>query len=339
MADLVQEAQQPTARRGARRNWLGWGLVLLILTALAFTLDLKEVLATLARVNPVELAAILFLMTLDRLIMAWKWSLLLRAVEVRLPLTTIVRFYYQGTLSGTFLPSQVGGDVLRAYWVSQATGSTHPVYASVVMEKVIGMLAAGSWAVVGGVVLACVAYPDELWIWVVLGLGTIALAYGTFILSMQPAVHRIVLKGLRPWENSKILGLFHRLYEAYAQFSNVPKALATNMLMSFGEQGLQIGVLLLVAQSLNIDLEAGAIAFLAAAAIHLMIYRIPLLPDNWGVGELTAIGIFGLIGIKPEAAFSLMFFCHILQVIVVLPGLLFLFHSPQPTRRRGPLKG
>ena len=197
------------------------------------------------------------------------------------------------------------------------------------MEKIIGILAAASWGVVGGVVLAWLAYPTKLWIWVLLGAGAIVVGYGAFVLSMQPAVHGIVLKGLRPGKNSRILGVLHRLYEAYARFSNTPRALAANLLMSLAEQALQIGVVLLVAQSLNMNLEAGAIAFLAATALHLMIYRIPILPDNWGVGELTAIGIFGLIGVKPEAAFGLMLFCHILQVIVVLPGLLFLLRSPQ----------
>jgi glycosyltransferase 2 family protein len=325
----VQHAEQTTSPSSVRRNWLGWGLAILILTVLAFTLDLEDVLATLARVTPLELGAILLLMTVDRLIMAWKWSMLLRAIGVELPLMTITRFYYQGTLSGTFLPSQVGGDVLRGYWVSEATGTTHPVVASLVMEKVIGILAAASWGVVGGVVLAYLAYPAELWIWVLLGAGAIVLGYGAFVLSMQPVVHGIVLRGLRPGRKSRILGLLHRLYEAYAQFSYTPRALAANLLISVVEQALQIGVLLLVAQSLNLNLEAGATAFLAAAALHLMIFRIPILPDNWGVGELTAIGIFGLIGIKPQAAFSLMLFCHILQVIVVLPGLLFLLRSPE----------
>jgi hypothetical protein len=75
-------------------------------------------------------------------------------------------------------------------------------------------------------------------------------------------------------------------------------------------------------------------AFLAASAIYLMIYRIPIAPDNWGVGELTAIGVFGLIGIKAEAAFSFTFLAHILQVVVVLPGLLFLLQSPYRATRR-----
>jgi Lysylphosphatidylglycerol synthase TM region len=90
-------------------------------------------------------------------------------------------------------------------------------------------------------------------------------------------------------------------------------------------------VVFLVARSLGI--EADALALLAAAAVHIMIYRIPVAPDNWGVGELTAIGVFGLIGISPEAAFSLMFLSHILQVVVVLPGLLFLLRPSHLSTR------
>jgi hypothetical protein len=96
--------------------------------------------------------------------------MLLHAIGVKLPLTTISRFYYQGTLRRPFCRAKSAGDMLRAFWVSDAT-------------KVIGILAAVTWAIGGVVVLTCPAYPAELSIWGLLGVGAI-------VLGMAPSFSR-----------------------------------------------------------------------------------------------------------------------------------------------------
>jgi len=51
--------------------------------------------------------------------------------------------------------------------------------------------------------------------------------------------------------------------------------------------------------------------------------RLPISPDGWGVGEVAAIGLYSLVGVPAEEAFALAFLSHILQTLVVLPGLWF----------------
>lgn len=46
--------------------------------------------------------------------MGYKWARLLRIVGVRTPMPRLIRIFYQANLSGVFLPSHVGGDLLRA---------------------------------------------------------------------------------------------------------------------------------------------------------------------------------------------------------------------------------
>jgi len=313
----------------SRRNWLGWGLALFILVGCAIFLDLGEVIAIVAGVHPAALVGILALMTVDRVLMAWKWTLLLRVVGVNLPLSTIVRYYYQGTLSGTFMPSMLGGDLLRAHWVAQASGVTHPVFAALLMERMIGFLSAINWGILGAVIFACIVYEQRLWTWVALGGAGSLLLILTFFLSLHATVHGTVLAGLRFFGQSRVLGLLHRLYEAYSRFGSAQLVVAQNIALTIGEQLLQMTIFLLVARSLEIDV--GVALFLALAAIHILINRIPISPDGWGVMELTAIGLFGLIGIGPEAAFSLTFLSHVLNTVVVLPGFWFLLQ-----RRRHP---
>ena len=327
----MQQDGAPPTGPPRERNWVGWGLALFILGACAWFLDMNQVWSIVSRVHPAAVVGLLILITLDRLLMAWKWALLLRVVGVRLPLGLITRFYYQGSLTGIFLPSSIGGDLLRATWVAHASGVKHGVFASLLMEKIVGLLSAVIWAIIGAVVLLCVHYDDLAWIWLLVGATSLSAVILLFLASLHASVHEFVLSGLGRFATLRAVGLLHRLYQAYAHFSSAKNALAANMVLTLTEHALQMAVFLLVARNLGIEVDA--ILFFAMTGVQFLVFRIPISPDGWGIGELSAIGLFGLIGVSAEAAFTMMFVNHILTTVACLPGLWFLLwgkRSPAP---------
>lgn len=303
-------------------NWLRWTLVLLIFVSCAMFLDFREMQEVLRRLPATWVLFILALMTADRFMMVWKWSILLRALQVEIPFGKLVRFYYQGTLAGIFLPSGLGGDLLRAHWVSRSTGSPHEVYASLFMEKIIGFLSAVNWALIGIALFGLIQVGEIPATWVGAVVTSSLLMNGIFLLSLQPRGHAFVLRLFQNAPQSRLLGFFQRLYEAYSRYGKNHRALAWNGLLTIAEHGLQMLIVLVMARSLGIDVAA--ILFLAVTTVHLLIYRLPISPDGWGVGELSAIAIYGLIGISAETAFVMAFLAHVLQLVVVLPVLWFL---------------
>ena len=76
-----------------------------------------------------------------------------------------------------------------------------------------------------------------------------------------------------------------------------------------------------------IAIDVAPVAFCAATAIHRLIHRLPLTPGSWGVSELAAIGLFGLVGIGPDDAFALALLLRALQLFVASPGLWFLLRE------------
>lgn len=344
-APLAPDAKHPTATeapaKARRRHWLGLGLAALILLGLALWLDLGAVAASLARLHPAALVAIVLMLALDRVLMAWKWLLLLRAGDVHLPLAQAVRFYFQGTLAGVFLPSMVGGDVLRGYWAARLSGATHLVFASLVMEKMLGFLSAILWGIAGLVVFALWRFPGGAWLWPVLGVAAAIAVAAVFLLSLHGRVHDAVLGALvrlrgpeaGSGPGARLLGLAHKLYEAYSRFAEARGALGLNFALTLAEHLLQMVILLAIAAALGI--AAPPLLFLAISAAHLLVLRIPISPEGWGVGELSAIGLYALIGIEAEAAFAIMFVFHVLVLIACLPGLVFLFQGGRAARAAG----
>jgi glycosyltransferase 2 family protein len=323
----MPEARPPRPGPGASRrgptNRLGWALAALVLAGCFVLVDPEDIAAALSRLAPSELAALLLIATLDRVLMGLKWGLLLRVVGVGLPLARVVRLFYQASLAGVFMPLHVGGDLLRAHWVSRESGSGHlPVLASLVMERLLGLVSAVNWALVGGVVFAAHLAPGHAWPLAGLGLLATAVANVLFVLSLTERAHGFVLRRLGRLGRSRLADMLQRFYTAYADFGRDRRALLLNTILTLLEHGLQITLVVATASSLGI--EAGLLALPAGAAVYLLLARLPIAPDGWGVSELTAIGVFGLVGIPPADAFSLSLVGHVVPALALAPGLLLL---------------
>ena len=259
--------------------------------------------------------------------MAWKWAILLRVTGVRLPLGMVTRFYYQGSLTGIFLPSSIGGDLLRATWVAQASGVKHGVFASLVMEKLVGFVSAVVWAILGAGVLAGFYYGELMWLWVPLGSGGAGRGRLVgFVLLAAPSGAQLRARRARSLQGeararagaSPLRGLFST--------SPAPRGRSPATSCSpWPSTPLQMMVFLLVTRSL--DDRGQPVLLLAMTGVQFLVFRIPISPDGWGIGELSAIGLFGLIGISSEAAFSMMFLNHVLTTTACLPGLWFLLQG------------
>jgi uncharacterized protein len=313
----------PTSALGAKgaagiHKWLSWILAAGAFAGCLLLFDVGDMLAKVRQLGAREIALVLVLLTCDRVLMALKWRLLLDIGGARLSAASVIRIYYQGWLVGAFLPSHLGGDLLRAHLVAHRTGIVHPVFASIVMEKVIGLISAANWAIVGGVVLGCWLEPGRGLLWI--GLGVLAaLAFnGLFVVSLSDLVHDVTLRSLARYHQSRLIGVLRRFYEAYADFSRHPKVLLANLLLTVLEHGLQLLILFTIVVSLNVDVGTGV--FFAAAAVQTLILRIPVTPDGWGTGELAAIAVFGLIGIGAAAAFATSVIYRFLGVVAALPG-------------------
>jgi uncharacterized membrane protein YbhN (UPF0104 family) len=311
------------------RRWLGWGIALAILAACLLVIEPREMLATLGRLRAWQVAGLLLLMTLDRLLMVWKWRLLLAVQGVRLPMGAATGIYYEGSFAGSFLPSQVGGDLLRGWRASGMTGRAAPVWASLVMERVLGLVSALNWGTLGTALCLALVDPGRRPLW--LGLGALGLLClnGGFWAAMRPGWHGWVQGLLQRWGGGRGMAFLQRLHGAFAHFGNRPRALLGNFLLTLAEHALQMLIVLLTALALGI--EADSAAFLAATAAQMVLARLPVAPDGWGIAELGAIGVYGLVGIDATAAFSLSVTGHVLVLLTLMPGAFFLLRH---TRRR-----
>ena len=71
---------------------------------------------------------------------ALRWQRVLEALDLAVSVPTLVRHYLAGQFVGNFLPTTIGGDVLRVTRLSAANGETPRTVASVMLERLTGWL-------------------------------------------------------------------------------------------------------------------------------------------------------------------------------------------------------
>lgn len=103
---------------------LGW---------LALSIDWRE----LARILPIVkwewiISAVVWII-LSMLISVFKWRCILKVQQINLPYRELWQAYWAGLFFNNFLPSSIGGDALRIWWVREITTDTAGAAASVVI--------------------------------------------------------------------------------------------------------------------------------------------------------------------------------------------------------------
>ncbi len=124
--------------------------------------NFKAVAASLAAANPwlilLALGFYLAAITINGL----KWDVLLQALGVRVPFRAVMQFMFVGFFFNSVLPANIGGDVMRGYGMARYTDRTADAAVSVVVDRIVGLLAYMSTAAVTAIVVVRLMDHAEL---------------------------------------------------------------------------------------------------------------------------------------------------------------------------------
>ncbi len=90
--------------------------------------------------NPVIFCAALCIFAISQVIIGLRWWLLLRTQQIYIGLWAAVKLHYLGLFYNNFMPSSVGGDLVRAWYVTMHTDKRFAAALSVFVDRVIGLL-------------------------------------------------------------------------------------------------------------------------------------------------------------------------------------------------------
>ncbi|MEW5982041.1 MAG: lysylphosphatidylglycerol synthase transmembrane domain-containing protein [Acidobacteriota bacterium] len=289
------------------------------LTALLFwRSDPAEVTRAAASARPAPLLGALVLMSVDRALMAGRWVMLLRPFRGAgaPPIVAVIRIFFVSTFVGTFLPS-VGGDAVRAYALARQGVAGPVALASVLMDRVLGVLSMVVMATAGLVVVRQLASSPAVLVALV---GTVAgcgLAVAVVFSSRAEATARRVASLIPgPW--APVLRGLGRLWTAMQTYSTRRVELLIVLAASLAVQTLRVLQAYLLGASLGV--EQPLMVYFAFVPLILLVMQLPITVSGLGTSQAAFVWCFGQVSVPDATAFALSILFVALGPIGNLPG-------------------
>jgi hypothetical protein len=292
-----------------------------------------EVIRAAAGARPGPIAVAIALVVVDRFLMAHRWFLLVRAADpsARPPRATLVRLFLVSTFLGTFLPTGVGGDAIRAYGLARANVPSGRAAASVVMDRLLGVLSLALVAAAG--LVGARDYFDDPRIIMPIAVAILLCVIAAGLAFSARAMR--ALQGLAArLPGARLRRLLGETLVATHASSRNGGVMAIVFVESVAVQVLR--VLQAYCLGASLGLPAPLSAYLALVPLILFVMLLPISINGIGTSQAAFVLLFGFVGIRAPDAFLLSVLFVGLGIVGNLPGGLLYAFSPARAPDRTP---
>jgi len=292
----------PAGRGRAWMRVVGTALGLLLLAYLIRQQSWTEIAAALARIPVWVFVLTIVLALLSRVAVVARWWVLLRGAGVRLRWRDATRLTFAGLFASNFLPTTVGGDVVRLAGSLRLEGPAAVYAASIAVDRLVGMA--------GMVSAAPLGLPAFLpWLKAGAAAATGPLSVSGFTTGWGR---------LRQWLQRSLRGGL----EALKLWARQPQWLAGAFCCTWVYMLLKFAALALFFHSLG-----EPVPFMQVAGLWSLVYFITLVPvsiGGLGLQEVSASLIYSQVaGVSLSTALAAALLLRTIEVLASLPGALF----------------
>lgn len=290
---------------------------------------MRKIVHTVESIDPRVIIVLFAIYVLDRLLMAYKWGLLVKSFNYKVGFWKLAKAYFYGSFITQFMPISISGDIVRFYSVMGDDMSKTNLFSSMVVEKVFGF-----FAMIAAVVIAIALYGSPflvdkrffniIVVLLVLVVLTIIALFVIFRTSVVPAF----LEKYKGRFSAKI----EKIVSSFSSFSRKKEILRTFLFLSLIEQIFPAVSVFILARSMGIEVSFLQILFIAT--LGFLVARLPISPSAIGVQEGVFVGLFVLVGLRAEAGFALSITIRVLDMIYPLPIILIFFSETMQLVKR-----
>jgi uncharacterized protein (TIRG00374 family) len=305
--------------KGSKRQiWMSLLKVVIsagILWFLISRIDLNEV-YDLMRTVSIQAFILAFLVNLIiHLCFILRWKVVLQELHPGTKILRMISFHFIGLFFNLFIPTSIGGDVIKGYYTSKDTGKTGASFLSVFLDRYIGLLAIVAIAAIAACAgrLSINGAPVYPW---VLGIFVIAILI-TLLLSTNFAQYLNKLLGKRLKFVQNIISLINESSKATLKSR---KVMIWTFLLTLGVVILTVVVNYILIGSIGKSIDIKDLFMFIPLII--LIASIPISISGLGPREGAYMYLFASIGFTNSESLSLSLLNFLLLLITSLPGVL-----------------
>ena len=265
----------------------------------------SEVVAALKQLSWTRIVLALLLVVVSRLFVAARWYVLLRSGGVKIPLGRALALTFTGLFANNFLPTTIGGDVVRLAGAMQLGYDRAVCLASIAADRLVGMV---------GMLF-------------------------TLPLGLIPTMQNLGSGAAQAWTISglanRAVAFVRRTLQTFSIWVGHPFALLTALGCTWGHMLCTFVTMYVLIQALGGHVELGLIAGLWSVAYFVTL--VPISINGYGVQELSLTFLFSTIaGLSTPTSLTVAVLVRTLYVAVslagaaYLPGILSAIDNPQP---------
>jgi glycosyltransferase 2 family protein len=296
--------KQATGRQTAVRI-IGTLIALALLVYLLSQQGWREIAIAIHQIPFWRLALAMVLMFISRFAVAARWHVLLRATELKIPFRQSLRITFAGFFASNFLPTTIGGDVVRLAGAIQYQLDAATSTASLVVDRLVGM--AGMAMMVPFSLPSLLSYRD-------------ASFQGTSILISMTATP------LGKWWQGawkKLSSLGAKIYQALTLWLKRPTSLLVSLVYSWIHMLCLFFILQLLLGGIGESMPLWLIG-----GLYSLVYFVTLIPisvNGYGLQEISMTLIFSNFGkASMSDGLTIAILFRTLMLLASLPGAFFL---------------
>ena len=295
--------EQPASSSARRYTVLAIKIaVSVILLAILFSrIDIGRLWASARRASLVWLPAALAVYFVNVLAGVWRWHLLLEAQDVRIPPRTLLGSSLVALFFNNFLPTNIGGDVIRIRDTARPAGSKTLATMVVLTDRVIGLMGLVLVAALGATAAARRAghgvgpiWPS--WLWLGFIIATMVSAQAV----LAPAGVSRLLQPLTVFHPEWVGTRIDSLTTALGRFRDRPAALVGCFGGAVFVQASIVVFYVAVAYALAVRITPWDLAVIVP--LSFIVQMLPVSVNGFGVREATFSLYFTRVGQSIESA-------------------------------------
>jgi len=249
----------------------------------------------------------------------WRWHVLLEAQNVEVPRRSLFASFLVANFFNNFLPSNIGGDVIRISDTARKARSKTLATTIVLVDRALGLIGLVFVAAIGAT-MAAGGRAQEVspiwpsWLWV----GFLASAAVAAPAVLAPAgVGRLLqpLSAVHPeWVGTRI----ETLTSALSRFRERPSVLARCFTGAVFVQAMMVAYYLAVVYALRIPITAWNLAVIVP--LSFIVQMLPVSVNGFGVREATFSIYFTRVGLPIQSAVLMSLVATVLTMLFSLSG-------------------
>lgn len=275
-------------------------LGLILLGILVYAVDFGQLREVITDVDVYWLIGVAVFPHLAIFVSVLKWQWLMRAQALNYPTGTLFKLYLIGTFFSNFLPSMVGGDVVRGYLLGVDRDTAPHVTAAIVVERLSG-LAALIVLLVFGLLDRTLQTHYPLVVLMLAAIILVALV-GAFAI-MRGKRPRLGWLSSHPLLKNRVVDFLKRTQTQLADFRNHRTTVMHCFLMSFPFYFFSMAAVYSAGRAFGIEIELWAL--LVVVPVVLLIGLLPISINGMGVNETGWVVFLGLFGVTPALGLAI----------------------------------